>query len=119
MESKMSDLMKKYPGTVIAVLDKSDPDIRVKMKDALMLAQKEWEKTLYERLLEKKETYGTAVSCSTPEGYIVEGNIVEILPWGCEWFDEKWNDVTIVVKGHDSKRISNWRPDYVTFIGKS
>lgn len=67
-------------------------------------------------LKEKIKIYGTAVSCCRPDGYMIEGNIVHVLPWGAEWFDPKWKDCTVVVRDHESGLISNWRPEYVTFL---
>ena len=112
----MEDLKKKFPGTVIEVLDRNDPAFQEKLNHALEILETLSNRSIYEILMDKMNTYGTAVSCCRPDGYMIEGDIVRILPYGCEWYDKEWKGATVVVKNHETKEFSNWRPDYVTFV---
>jgi len=106
----MHELMKKYPGTVIAVVDKSN--LAVELKAALA----EFEKPLHEKLQIKLETYGPRVTCCTDYGYCIEGEVIEILPFNNLFIDCD-EPATFVVRT-PAGRVSHWRPSFVTFIGK-
>lgn len=116
----MHELEKKYPGTVIGVVNKNSPTFTEELGLALEKFKQEFNKPTHEKIKRKIEIYGTAVSCVNPDGGpIVEGNIIEVLPCGCEWLDPKWKDCTIVVKDHETKEVSHWRPEFITFIGRN
>lgn len=57
---------------------------------------------------------GDAVSAQSKGGYICEGNVYMMLPWGAEWFDKTWVRGTVVIKDHETGQYSNWNPLNVT-----
>lgn len=64
------------------------------------------------------QCFGKVVSCQADNGRVIEGEIVQVLPYGHE-FVEHESKCTIVVRDHESKRISFWAPEHVTFIANN
>lgn len=62
-------------------------------------------------------TVGESVSAEAEDGYIVEGNVVEIVPYGCPFIDPTWTEMSIVIQDHETKHLSYWRPEKVTKCG--
>lgn len=64
---------------------------------------------------------GMSVSAAVPlekgGSEVVEGEVVEVQPYGCPFIDPSWNHETIVIKDHETHKITNWRPEYVTILG--
>jgi hypothetical protein len=60
---------------------------------------------------------GTPVVACRPDGYMIEGNVVEVQPYDCKEVLPDWDEpATIVIKDNTGGHISHWRPGYVEVV---
>ncbi len=59
---------------------------------------------------------GDAVSAQAENGFVVEGNVYGLQPYGCEWLDPAWTRGTVIITDHLDGQRSHWNPDHVDKI---
>lgn len=105
----MEDLIKKYPGTVVGVVNKNSPSFSKDFGEIIEKFKREREnwlsKTIAEKILYKITIYGDAVVCEYDDGYIVEGNIIHV-----------FSDGLIAILDHEYGLVY-CEPKYIRFVG--
>ena len=56
---------------------------------------------------------GCAVSAEAEPPFVVEGNVLHLLPFAADWADPSWTRGTVVIQDHETGLISLWNPELV------